>query len=389
VNPSLPLEPAPLLAPRTKAEVRQDDAALLHARELELAHAHLPPVIDGARRSRLLHADPIATTWEAWDTGCGQRVFLRCLRQHWRNDPVMVRRMAKAVDRPPNALSWHPDGDWPHLRLSVQGAMLIDRFPVEDAPVTIRMAQFLAGGLRSLEQLHERGLIHGGPIACFLIEAPSGTEIAWLDTFDAKRSVTAEIADLAQTIASLDPTGTDPVGELAREWVEAPPPSAKDALSLLIQTLAAHLLSARHRLAIVGRKRHQADRASQLGGLVRRLTRALPPPPARCCFKATHEGVTVLAESDGIVVRGGATVETGDRFLPSVYDPDQGLDAQAARFLLRAWATRENGDSATRREVQTTLGGTDAQAEALVRWLSGMARLRAAGMLLKVAHGAR
>jgi hypothetical protein len=73
---------------------------------------------------------------------------------------------------------------------------------------------------------------------------------------------------------------------------------------------------------------------------------------------------------------------TEDRFLPIIFTPAQGLDAQSARFLLRSWALRAQGDETLRAEVQESLKATDTTADQLVRWLSAMARLRAAKLLL-------
>ena len=63
VNP-LPADLNSITEARSAAEESGDDQALLALRELELAHLALPPVIDGVRRSRLLHFDAISTTWE-------------------------------------------------------------------------------------------------------------------------------------------------------------------------------------------------------------------------------------------------------------------------------------------------------------------------------------
>ena len=71
------------------------------------------------------------------------------------------------------------------------------------------------------------------------------------------------------------------------------------------------------------------------------------------------------------------------RFLPVIYTPTQGLDAQSARFLLRSWALRGQGDETTRRTIQAELNSDDSQAERLVRWMSAMARLRAARLILR------
>jgi len=392
-TPPLPPDPHTLTEAREAAEHEGDDALLHGLRQLEIAHGALPPVIDGARRSRLLHTDAISTTWEAWSTIGGQRLYLRCLRSQWKDDPVMRRRMAAAVgQQAPSAtvggISWHPEGDWPHLRAVAEGALVVDRFPVEDAPITGRMAWLLGGGLQSLAGLHEQGLTQGAHIAPFLLERPGGTTLVWMDLFDSAGTPQADIAALSQLIADLDPDGIDPVGRLAREWAEAPPPTAADAVRILVRQLGTELLTARHRLAIAGRKMHQQDRATRLAGMVRRLGSSLAPPVGHFCLKSTSDGIQVLAESDGETVRGGAAAGDAGRFLPVVYSPDQGLDAQAARFLLRGWATRDSGDALAREVAQATLEASDGQAARLMRWLSCMARLRSARLLLELAHRA-
>ena len=146
------------------------------------------------------------------------------------------------------------------------------------------------------------------------------------------------------------------MGVLAQEWSEDPPPTAADGVEFLIRALGSHLLQARHQLAVAGRMANQQDRATRLAGLVRRLAGSVKPPEGRFCLKATQDGVQVIAESDGVTVRGGAAAGEAGRFLPVVYTPDQGLDAQAARFLMRAWATRGSGDPLAREVAQATLG---------------------------------
>jgi len=263
--------------------------------------------------------------------------------------------------------------------------MVVDRFPVEDAPNTARMARLLGGGLHSLQQLHDQGA-HCGDIGPFLLEQPQGANVVWVDAFGTDARASTDIQMLAEIIADLDPDGLDPVGDLAREWAQEPPPTAEDGVKILVRTLASHLLSARHQLAVSGRRAHQQDRATRLAGMVRRLTASMSPPAGRFCLKATSDGVQVIAESNGDTVRGGAAAGEAVRFLPVVYSPDQGLDAQAARFLLRAWATKDSGDALAREVAQATLGSEDAHALQLMRWLSCMARLRSARLLLEAAH---
>ena len=96
-----------------------------------------------------------------------------------------------------------------------------------------------------------------------------------------------------------------------------------------------------------------------------------------------------LARSDGEVVRGGAATDVSEgRFLPIIYTQSQGLDAQSARFLMRSWAMREGGDVEVQTGHNAELGTTNEAAGQLVRWLSAMARVRSASLILRAAKGA-
>ncbi len=365
---------------RIYAESQGNDAEILALRDMELAHLSLPPIIDGVRRTRMLSADAIATTWEGWSLTGGERVFLRCIRPRWSTDPVMLRRMGKTID--PD-FSWHADGDWPHLRAIAQGALLLDRFPIEDIPSTERLARIMGYGLQALADLHEKGRVHGQSIAPFLVENNDQLRLVWLDPFDCTATPEDDLRSLAQTILSLDPTHSDPVAQLAEEWVDSPPLTAEDGIRLLIRCLSGDLLSQRHRLSIAGRSAHRMSRTARLARAVRKLGAATAPPPGKVCLKAGSDGVLVIAESNGKEIRGGAVADVHeDRFLPIIFTDKQGLDAQSARFLLRSWALREQGDESARADVQASLDATDKQAEQIVRWLSSMARLRAAKLLL-------
>ena len=369
---------------RAAAEAGGDDAALLRWRELELADAELPPVLDGARRTRLLCADALATTWEGWDLASGRRLLLRCVRPRWRRDAVMLRRLARA-QRALDPPHWLPDGDWPHLRAEAPGALILDRLPAEDPPDTGFLARVLAGGLRGLDQLHGAGITHGGPLLAHLCEpaAPHApATLLWLGAFGAEGGPARDLADLGAAVAALDPDGDDPVGQLAATWATEPPPSADDGLALLQRTLSAALTDRRHRLSVAARHARRRQAAGRLLRAVTALAEALPPPPGRFCLRAESDGPVDLALSADGVIRGGAALRPPEGPLPVIYSPAAGLDAQAARHLMRAWARRQSGDEALRQRVQAWLGGTDDGAAALVRWMSGMARLRAARLLL-------
>ncbi len=370
---------------RIQAEKNGMDAEILSMRDMELAHLALPPVIDGVRRTRLLSTDAISTTWEGWSLTGGERVFLRCVRPRWATDPVMLRRMGKPIA---THLSWHPDGDWPHLRAIAKGALLMDRFPIEDIPSTEKLARLMAYGLQELAQLHQQGRVHGGPLSSFMVEKDERVRVVWMDPFACEATPQDDLKELASTILSLDPTHSDPVAQLAEEWVESPPPTANDGLRLLVRSLSGILLAERHRLSIAERSANRMSRTARLTRAVRKLAKAMPPPPGRYCLKAGIDGVLVLVDCDGTHIRGGAVADIEeDRFLPIIFTPDKGLDAQSARFLLRSWALRNQGDETQRAQIQSALGATDQGAEQLVRWLSSMARLRAAKLLLAAARG--
>lgn len=398
--PLLPPDPATLPALRAQAAADGDDRRMMALRELELACGGLPPVVDGVRRERLLAVDPLATTWEGWEIEGGGRTMLRCLHPRWLDDPVMRRRLAAPLPTGlPDALAVptraHLDGDWPHLWLAAPGLPIVDRLPVEDPPDRIELARLLGTGLTALDALHRAGRNHGGPMATHLFSGPDGVQLAWLDRFGAADDGPAhDLRRLGRLIAALDPHGADPVAGLAWSWTEDPPPSAADGLVLLRRTLAGDLLAARHQLALAGRRVGRQDRAGRLSQLARRLQTSVAPPalPAgRACLKATITGSLFLVESDGRVVRGGAVPAlAGDPAvadLPALFHPRFGLDAQVARTLLRAWASRARGDEVQRARVQDQLGSRDAHAQALVRWLRAMAALRRSRMMLE--HQAR
>ena len=107
-----------------------------------------------------------------------------------------------------------------------------------------------------------------------------------------------------------------------------------------------------------------------------------PPPRGRFCLRADANGVLVLVESDGSCVRGGAAAELEAQFLPVLWRRDGDLDVQASRAVLRAWARRGDGDSARRAAASSALGTGEAGAAAIVRWLTGQARLRALRLVL-------
>lgn len=376
-----PLDMESLRRARERAEAEGDDRGLLRLRELEIAAIELPPIIDGARRLRLLCADAVTTTWEAWDHRSG-RLLMRCLRPMWRRDPVMLRRMARAQvgPEPPR---WHPDGDWPHLRADAPGTLLVDRLPAEDPPDARLLARALGGGLVGLGRLHSAGLVHGGSIGVHLVESAAGVRLVWLDSFAHEGGPVRDLVELARAIALLDPHGQDPVGQLAADWVESPPPSARDGLRLLQRTLATALLDARHHLRMTAHLARRQSGRLRLLHLGHALETGVAPPIGRFCVRAEGGGILVIVESDGLTVRGGASAVPDPRFLPILWVHDRGLDAGAARAVLRAWIKRDAGDEELRAEIQHELGADEAVTAGLMRWLAAQARLRGVLRLLE------
>ena len=376
----LPLDPGQITARREEAERRGDDAALLELRSLETSAAELPPIIDGARRDRLLCADAISTTWEAWHTASGARLLLRCARPEWRRDPVMLRRLARAR-LSPEPPQWHADGAWPHLRVEAHGALLLDRLPVEDTPDTVWLAGVMAAALRGLGRLHAAGLVHGGPLAAHLVEG-RGFRLLWLDRFQPDPRPSSDLAELGRTLTAFDPMGQDPIGQLALDWAEDPPPNAADAARIFERVLASSLLGARHRLELARRTRQRAGDLARLRAASMQLAERLPPPAGTFCLRAERTGVLMLVESDGHELRGGAAATPGARGLPLLWTRGSGLNAQGARALLRGWARRAEGDPERQAAVNGLFGVTERDAELLVRWMTAMNLLRALRRLL-------
>ncbi|MDP6935452.1 MAG: hypothetical protein QGG40_21200 [Myxococcota bacterium] len=270
----------------------------------------------------------------------------------------------------------------------------MDRLPAEDPADPVFLARLLLGALQGLGALHQEGRVHGGPLAVHLVEpvqrsggAAGCCRLLWLDSFGVTRRPADDMAELGRLVRDLTPGEAGPLAQLVTTWDQNPPASAEDAMALVRQALAARLLDERHRLARLSRSTLRRRQIMRLYRLVEELQQVVPPPAGRVCLRAGIDGVLVLAESDGARVGGGISPDPATRFVPTIYGPDRGLDAQRGRQLLRAWALRDRGDEELRTQVQDQIGGTDQQAERLVRWLSTMARLRATRLMLGAQGG--
>ena len=368
------------------------DPHLLKAREEEVAHHELPNTIAGLRRTRLLMQDPISTTWECWELSTGYRVAIRLLRPSWRRDPVLRRRLARGARLATGlphiaAVSWQQDSEWPHLRVQLRGPSLSDLLPAEDPPDTIQLAGYLARGLLGLSSLHSRGLHHGAVSASHLIHGPEGPQLAWFDpSLRDGGSPGNDIAHLGAAVCQLDPLEEDPIGDLARGFAESPPPNVEMATSMLLRCLASLLVETRHRLLLRSRQVHVRDGEARLLRAVSRLAQTISPPIGKVCVRAGLDALMVVAQSNGVQVEGGPVAGLPARHLPVIWTPENGLDAAASRFVLRAFATRTGGDEERRAQIQKELGGTDILASQLCRWLSAQSRLRATRRLLEISQ---
>ena len=366
---------------------RRADPWLLALRELEAITDGLPPGLGGVRRSRIWAQDPISVTYEGWD-GTG-RVAIRVLRPSVKDDPVWRRRLERAARVQPGpeilAPERYVDEVWPHLVVPLSGTSLADLLPVEDPPDPRTVARFFAGGLAGLSRLHEQGLVHGGLRPAHLVMTSEGVKLAWLDpVLPSPRDACEDLADLGRAISQLDPEHVDPVATLARGLAEGPTPTTDMVEVLLVRTLGSVLADRRHRLAMRSRLVTRRGDEARLLDLARRLQRAITPPAGKFCLRAGRDAVLVVADSDGRTVKGGPVASVDARFMPTVWTPDRGLDAVAARALMRAWATRARGDEERRASLMEELSGNDEDAQILCRWLSCQARLRAVRMLLEL-----
>jgi len=367
-----------------------DDATLVRLRAHALEDRALPRVVDGATRGALVAVDPIATTWQAWDRASGAPLLLRLLRVRWREDPLMQRRLAATPARTPDAPGVVPakvclGGDWPHLRWARIGPRVQNLAPPDpDTPADdTEVARLLVGGLRLADALDAAGLPPRADETAGLLRGPDGLALAWLDPAGPSATAADRLRVFTAPARARDPDGRTPLGALAHAWAEGPAPTTPEAMGIAQRALADHLAAGRHALARASSRGRQGRRAARLHAVVRRLSTSLPPPTAHVVLRVGHDQTLFAAWSDGQSVRAGTAATPTPRFLPPLWTPDAGLDPTQARAALRAWRDRASGDSEHQAALQSGLGGTADDADALVRWIAGQSRLRRADLLLR------
>ena len=363
------------------------DGLLVALRDLELAEEGHLPGGRGLARGRALAQDLVSVTLEAWDNE-GRRGALRLPRPALAADPVTRRRLAlRPMGQHDEAIlsfetRFDDDGEarpW----VALGGPSLAELLPVEDWPEPRLIAACLIAGLRGLAALQQQGLGHGALGPEHLIFTLDGVRLAWLDpVLPTPPRPEDDLAALGRAVGALDPEGHDSLGALAWGFAESPPPNVGLAVDLLRRSMGQSLLERRHELAMHARAQGRRHRHAQALHLSRRLSLALPPPAGVYCLKAERDAVMVLADATAAQLRGRPATAWPTRFLPVLWSPEHGLDASAARSLVRAWTTRARGDEPRRVAQQAELGSTDEGAAGLVRWVQLQLSLRTERMLV-------
>ncbi|MEL6345438.1 MAG: hypothetical protein AAFV53_20185 [Myxococcota bacterium] len=363
---------------RRAAEERGDDAALLQWRRLERAHGALPPLIDDARCTRLLWADPISTVWLGWSVRTGERLLIRCLRPAWRADPVMLRRLARAAMGPHHEAlcypTWRGDSATPHLRLALPGPLILDAAPLDSHA---QLAAIVAA-LNGLAVLHDQGTWLGADLADHVCVTPDGPRMVWLDRFAPAGAPTEDLAAVGQLAEQMGAVEGS-VCALAVDWQDAPPPDARSAGRLLQGAMSGLLLRARHRL-IAERKRLRLNTARRrLHHQVAALADVARPPQGPLCVQARPHQPLIIAVGEGNQLRGG---EGPIDALPVILSSSGVLDVSGARGMLRALRGRRDADEPRRCAAQARLGAGPTP-NTMIRWLTARLQLRSLLLLME------
>jgi len=337
------------------------------------SHGGLPLHLGVVRRTRLLHADRVSSTWEGWEGWRGVRVHLRALSPGSRGDPVARAALQVAAAAPARLVVDHLDDGWPRVVTAPLRRVLADLTPIEADRDPLAAVRILVGVLGSLAALHASGHAHGRVDAEHVALDESGWRLVWLGPPVGERPADP-LGDLRAVGLLATEVGPpdDPITALCAGFAEHPPPSAADAALLLHAALGERLAAERHALGRRLRGLRAESRRSRLRVLARRLA-ASPPPPGRGCVSAGGDSPLLVA-SDGQSVFGGGAPGGTLVGLPAVAAAGE-VDVAAVRMLLRAWARRDGADPA-RQALNEGLGGDEVQLGRLMRWLSATSRLR-------------
>lgn len=347
------------------------DLDLLTARLRADADTWVPRTLAGLHIGPELTADLLSTTRRAWAVASGRPALVRFLRPQWREDAELVRRFGRVTDAPAHPRVVPPtvdlEGPTPHIRWALPGPLARDLWWGDDAPGPpdpVEVAGLAAERVRIAEALASIDAPLRDGLELIVVQAPDGARVVWLDRFGAPGTPGARLARLTADVRALDPHGDTPAGALVAGWHGAPAPlTPGEAAASLVAILKDALLESRHLLVRQHRLSTAGSRAARLRRQVRRLAAAVPPPPAHACLSDEAEAGPLWIWSDGSAVRGGHSPTGIPATLPVVWTRADGLDARAARTLLRAIPAKDRPP--------------------LLRWLAGQARLRRAERLLR------
>ncbi len=366
------------------------DATLLHDAEVATAGHSLPPDLAGVRRTHLMAYDPLSTTWAGWDLTTGTPAWLRVLRPQWQGHPGMDRRFVSGLSPIAGLRVWTSGRahGLPFFRLSAPGVPLRMLLPEgADPPFSLpERAIWFARGIDGLLVLHRHGRGLAGPIADQLTLGTDGPRLVDLDAFAKTVDPLHDLADLARTLLSLAPDAHDPLSALAHAWSTTPPPSIDDAAVLLQRAMAVHLVGLRHGLARSRRADTRRNRIGRLSRLVARLTLTSSPPTGRACVAVLPDDSLLMVDAspDRLVAGPVARPDVPPPHL--VWSAASGIDPNAVRLVLRAWASRPPEREPARLAVQQQLGAAAVDPSWVVQWLSAARRLRSARLLLDAEH---
>lgn len=371
--PEGPLDPDALRPAWAAALAAGHADKALTLRRIERLHDALPLQLGPVRRRRWLCADPTTSTWEGVCVETGQRARVR-VRDPGRSGPAL--RPPAPCARPLPA----GEGAW----LVLPGPTLRELCAAPELVDEATALRWLGSACAALSA----GAPGAAPLQDLLALGDQGLQLVDLGEdapeAEAPPSLPAALAALAAHLQALPITPAEPVGALLRDWAAAPPPSVDLADGLLRQHLAASLTERRHRLALQRRNRKNLDQRAALRAHLERLWGAWRPAPGRYALAAARDGLLTALVVEAGRVRGG-TLEAGEEArqeaaLPVIFEGDT-LDAPRTRALLRAWSTRGRG--APEALAAAAAGwGRGADPDPVCRWLAGMARLRAARLLL-------
>lgn len=313
----------------------------------------IPAMFGSVRRASLRAWDDATTTWDAWDTTSGRRVLL-CVARPGAGPgagPEVRARFEAAT-----GLRICMDGGL-HLRSDPIECMLGDLLPLDDACDLAWGARVLGGVLESLTTL---GTHHGDVAPEWIARSGGRWSLMWLGAPGPDSP--ADLLAVGRLALDLDPSGE--LASLMGGDLESPPPSASDALRLLVGGLGTRLADLHNQLVLRERSMVRSRRKARLSRALARLVRAAPPPVARGCLHPGGPGLATWIVSDGSTIRAGLAADPLG-VLPLVWH-DGTLDPGLARAALRAWAGRPRQPAFE----------DDAAVGRLLRWIAGMARLR-------------